>query len=818
MSQNRPYLWPSVTALIGLLLLITALPQQWKEWAPGFLRSPSLHLGLDLVGGTQLDFRISEEEINAQRARLEKSLADMQGAGSPDEAEKLRAQLASIEEQQTNLVEAIRIVIERRINALGVSEATITPSYIGNEKHLLVECPGVVDTQECINVVGKTIQLEFKEEFTEPTEEFKATVTAKADAAYRRVSSRQSTLQKEGQDLGSQLGMDYRESHLFFRDTLPEGLQSLWGGKPGTVAKLNGSVHMTAEGADGQTQEKDVPGIFVAEILGPLTQTGRLVNDAPTAFSILAETETGASYAYREDTLLDDKANQRVAGALRSMEPGELKTVELTDGTARVLFLRFLEKGQEEADVSHILVAFGGATDAAATVTRTKEEAQRRAEELKARIDGGASFEDVARTESDGSSTKAQGGRIGAVTRGSWPPSFEDAAFKAKQGAVSGPVETQYGYHLIRLNAPVKTLPDKASFDDLVLTGADAGARADTLLNRLRNGEVTTQQQAQPLRTLFFSLEPTGWKDTALDGKHFRSAAVTVDPVTNIPVVQISFDDEGGRLFQELTKANVGKRIAIFVGGQLVSAPEVQQEISGGIAVITGSQDFNEAKTLAQDLNTGAIPAPIHLVGQYTVEATLGAAALQTSLQAALVGILVLMLYMVFMYRALGVVSAVALSLYAILLSAILKLPLLLVTGNYIVLTLAGMAGIILSIGMAVDANVLVFERIKEELRKGKMVKTAVETSFRHAWPAIRDSNVSTIITCGILFVIGTSIIRGFAITLATGVPLSMLTAVVVTRWLLRKLAATPLADRSSLFVRLQKPDRPTSAAPDVLA
>ena len=260
------------------------------------------------------------------------------------------------------------------------------------------------------------------------------------------------------------------------------------------------------------------------------------------------------------------------------------------------------------------------------------------------------------------------------------------------------------------------------------------------------------------------------------------------------------FDTEGGKMFGELTKANIGKRIAIFVGGDLVSAPVVQQEITGGTAIITGSANFDEARLLAQDLNTGAIPAPIHLVGQYTVEATLGEAALQTSLWAALLGTIILMIYMVVVYRLLGVLANIALLVYAFLFFVLLNLPLFLFSDNYIVLTLAGMAGIILSLGMAVDANVLVFERMKEELRKGKLVKTAVETSFVHAWPAIRDGNVSTLITCAILFLIGTSIVRGFAITLGLGVVLSMFTAITVTRWMLRKIAVTDIANRTELF------------------
>ena len=319
-------------------------------------------------------------------------------------------------------------------------------------------------------------------------------------------------------------------------------------------------------------------------------------------------------------------------------------------------------------------------------------------------------------------------------------------------------------------------------------------------MTRLQNGQVRQQEEAVTLRTLFFSLKPTGWKDTALDGKHFKSATVTLDPSTSLPVVQIIFDTEGGKLFGELTKKNINKQIAIFVGGELVSAPTVQAEITGGSAVITGSQNYDEARKLAQDLNTGAIPAPIHLSGQQTVEATLGAQALHTSVLAGIIGMIVVMLYMIFMYRFLGVLADIAIIIYTVIFVALLKLPLFLFSSQYIVLTLAGSAGMILSIGMAIDCNVLVFERVKEELKRGKMLKTAVEVGFNKAWPSIRDSNITTIITCVILFMIGTSIVRGFAITLGMGVIISMFTGMIITRWMSRKVAVSPLADKKHLF------------------
>ncbi len=799
--RSRPSYWPIVAVITAAIVILIALPQEWKSWAPSIIRQPVLHLGLDLVGGTQLDFRISEEEINRQKAQLEKDIAKAEKENAPaEDINRLRTQLYSIGEQERSLVEAIRTVLERRINALGVSESVITPSYIGDEKHLLVECPGVVNTQECIDIVGKTIQLEFKEEFTETTDEFKDEVRRNADAIERRITRSGSTLQKEGQNLGTQLGVVYNDGFLFYKDTLPEGLESLWGKKPGKVYRLEGSIRVGQQGQDGSVTEEDVPGIFLAEVLRPLTMTGRTVTEAPRAFTLLSQSETGATYTLREEVPLDDSIDSGVKTGIQSMKAGELKVLDPTFDASHVVFLRGLTKGTEQVPASHILVAYADASEAAANVTRTKEEALARATALKERIDGGESFEEVAKTESDGATSKAQGGTLGMVARNAWPRAFDDAVFSLEPGTVSDPVETLYGYHLIRADGPKETTPDLATYDDLAIQGDGNGQRATAIVQRLRNGEVHSQEQGLAVRTIFLSLIPSGWKDTTLDGKHFRSAAVTVDPVTNIPVVQILFDEEGGQLFQELTKRNTGKRIAIFVGGQLISAPVVQQEISGGSAVITGSSSFDEARQLAQDLNTGAIPAPIHLVGQYTVEATLGAVALQTSLQAAFIGIIILMIYMIFMYRLLGLMADIALAMYAVLLAAFLKLPLLFFTSNYIVLTLAGMAGIFLSIGMAVDASVLVFERFKEELRKGKLVRTAVESSFRYAWPAIRDSNISTLISSGILFIIGTSIIRGFAVTLCVGVFLSMFTAVVVTRWLLRHIALTPLGDRPELF------------------
>ncbi len=801
MASRSPSIWPIVSTVVAVLVLIIALPSSLKKgWAPAFL-DPGFHFGLDLAGGTQLDFRISENEIQDQLKTLDQQISDMQAQGGGGTALiQLQNERAAIADQQKNLVEAIRTVLERRINALGVSEATITPSYVGGEKHLLVECPGVVNVQECIDTVGKTIQLEFKEQFTEADADYIKTVHAHVDAAVARMTKSGATLATLGQDIGSQLGMGYESSRAYYRDQLPDGLDAMWNLSPANgVKNIEGSVNSQSTDSKGKTTTVKVPGIFLVQVLQPKTMTGRVLNQAGQAFAALAKTEKTTTQNLSTDLTLDTGVPQPVITALKTMKSGDLKVATLSDDSAEVLFLRNSTPGAQQVDVSHILVAYKGANSAPTTVTRTKEEALARAQDLKKQLAAGANFETLARAQSDGPSAK-NAGNLGPITHGSLVPAFETVAFSEKQGVISDPVETPFGYHLIRVNkAPYMTL-DKATFDSLVVTGPDATKRATDMMTRLQNGQVRQQEEAVTLRTLFFSLKPTGWKDTALDGKHFKSATVTLDPSTSLPVVQIIFDTEGGKLFGELTKKNINKQIAIFVGGELVSAPTVQAEITGGSAVITGSQNYDEARKLAQDLNTGAIPAPIHLSGQQTVEATLGAQALHTSVLAGIIGMIVVMLYMIFMYRFLGILADIAIIIYTVIFVALLKLPLFLFSSQYIVLTLAGSAGMILSIGMAIDCNVLVFERVKEELKRGKMLKTAVEVGFNKAWPSIRDSNITTIITCVILFMIGTSIVRGFAITLGMGVIISMFTGMIITRWMSRKVAISPLADKKHLF------------------
>lgn len=253
----------------------------------------------------------------------------------------------------------------------------------------------------------------------------------------------------------------------------------------------------------------------------------------------------------------------------------------------------------------------------------------------------------------------------------------------------------------------------------------------------------------------------------------------------NEPVVNLKFNSEGSELFAKLTKENIGQVLAIFLDGQPISTPVIQDEIIGGEAVISGRFTAQEGKELVRSLNLGALPVPIELLSSETVGSTLGADAVARGITASLYGFAFVALFLIFWYRLPGVVAALALLLYVVLMLAAFKLiP--------VTITAAGIAALILSMGMAVDANVLIFERMKEELRAGKQTGAAVTEGAARAWGAIRDGNLTSIISAIILFWFGTSMVKGFALVFLIGVLASMFTAIVVTRTLMLALGDRP--------------------------
>lgn len=269
------------------------------------------------------------------------------------------------------------------------------------------------------------------------------------------------------------------------------------------------------------------------------------------------------------------------------------------------------------------------------------------------------------------------------------------------------------------------------------------------------------------------------FKASGLSGKHLKRSDIVFDPNTNSPQIALEFDDEGKQLFADITKRNIGQPLAIFLDGVPISSPVVQQEITAGEAVITGNFTIDEAKELAQRLNAGALPVPIKLIEQQNIGPSLGKISLRQSVVAGILGFLAVALFMIIYYRLSGFFAILALLVYVLIVLGVFKIL-------SVTLTLAGIAGFILSVGMAVDANILVFERTREELRAGKADEKAVDEGFRRAWNAIRDSNISSLITVFILGYFGTSLIRGFAVTLGIGILFSMFTALIVTNTFLK--------------------------------
>lgn len=276
---------------------------------------------------------------------------------------------------------------------------------------------------------------------------------------------------------------------------------------------------------------------------------------------------------------------------------------------------------------------------------------------------------------------------------------------------------------------------------------------------------------------------------TELTGKYLKKANLFFNPNTGNAEVSIEFNDEGAKLFESITRESVGKVLAIYLDGEIISAPTVQGAISGGIAQITGKFSPQEAKQLVGRLNSGALPVPINLISTQTVGATLGVDAINDGIYAAIIGFAVVAAFLILWYRLPGVVAVVALTLYVIMTLVLYKLiP--------VTLTAAGIAGFIISIGIAVDANILIFERFREERARGKKTHEALEDGFGRAWHSIRDANIASIIVAVILFWFGTSLIKGFALTLGLGVVVSLVSAIAITKLFL---LALPTMEKSKI-------------------
>ncbi len=321
----------------------------------------------------------------------------------------------------------------------------------------------------------------------------------------------------------------------------------------------------------------------------------------------------------------------------------------------------------------------------------------------------------------------------------------------------------------------------------------DTSYRVGVALPGLENPEEILELIGQTAKLDFREIDPAtdsasleDFIQTDLTGSDLKKATVEFDPQTGVPMVGIEFSAQGAAKFAGLTERNVGKPVAIFLDSLPISAPVVQEKIEGGQAVISGEFTLQEAKNLAITLNAGALPVPITIIGQKNIAPTLGEESVAKSLRAGIIGLIMVALFMILLYGKLGIIADICLIIYGLITLAVYKLiP--------VTISLPGLAGFILSIGMAVDANILIFERMKEERRKGHDLVSAMEIGFGRAWDSIKDANIATLITTFILFnpldwnFLNTSgPVRGFALTLFLGIVLSLFTGVFVTRTMIR--------------------------------
>lgn len=641
-------------ALLAVLAGFFNYPASWNlaaAWArdsvgvpiPDFPSKP-FRLGLDLLGGTHL---VAE--------------ADMSSVPEDDRAEALSG---------------VRDVIERRVNAYGVSEPVVQTVKSGNSWRVAVELAGVKDINEAIKLIGELPVLEFRE-------------------------------QGEGEQ----------------RSLTKEEKQA-----------------MDAYNIEAKKHAEDV------------LKKARILNSDFTAlvkeFSEVTDDEKNKSYGDLGFLGLTPQFDVMVLAFDRArLAPNKVLPL-LVENDEGWNIIKYSEKriGERKVRASHILFCFEGAQNC--STSTTKEIARKGAQDLK-RVLTARNFAEKARENSTDPSVKQNSGDLGYFSKEMMVKEFADAVFPQVIGTIIGPIETSFGFHLIY------------KIDDRIE-------------NQYKTQRILIQKQ-----TPATIAPPVPWKVTGLGGKQLKRASVQFDPNNGEPQVSLDFNDEGKKLFADITARNVEQYVAIFLDGEPISIPRVIQPITGGQAIITGIFTLPEARQLAQRLNAGALPVPIKIISQVSVGATLGTESLRLSLFAGLIGFALVALFMILYYRFSGFVAVLALLVYATFVLAIFKLiP--------VTLTLAGIAGFIISIGMAVDGNVLIFARMKEELRAGRPLGAAIEDGFSRSWPSIRDGHFTTLISAVILFWFSSSIIKGFALTLSIGVAFSLFSAVVVSRLFMR--------------------------------
>lgn len=471
-----------------------------------------------------------------------------------------------------------------------------------------------------------------------------------------------------------------------------------------------------------------------------------------------------------EPTWIDERGFPEVVNAIKDLQKGNITSdlVETEKGYVIAKYLDQRVRKNEDGDpakeikAGHLLICYEGSKGCDNDLSR--DEAYQKIQELKEEATP-ENFSELAKEHSTEPGAGINAGQLGWIRKGDMVEPFEDTVFDQEVGSISYIVETKFGYHLIHKQ-------EERNIQEYQIH--------EIYIDKMQESELLQGDKE--------------WENTQLSGKYLSGASVNFTR-TGASQVALEFNSEGGDLFEEITRKNVDKEVGIFLDGELISAPTVNEAIAGGQAVIEGKFTVDEAKELAQRLNAGALPVPIELISQKTVGASLGQESINNSLQAAIIGLAFVALFMIIVYRLSGLLAVLSLGVYGTLVLAIFKL-------FAVTLTLGSLAGFVVSIGMAVDANVLIFERFKEELRRDKTLEQAVPQAFKRAWPSIRDGNISTLITCFILMQFTTSIVRGFAITLFVGILVSMFTAIIVTRNFIDLMPSQWLEKRKGILIR----------------
>lgn len=621
---------------------VDGIEQKTGMAIPKVNQSQPFVLGLDLKGGAYLEYEadVSAVELHEQR----------------------------------DAVHGVRDVIERRVNALGVSEPSVQTNKSGENWRIIVELAGVSEIQEAIDAIGETPVLEFKELSDEPLREL---------------------TDEEKQELEEiNTGQRERAEELLKKITSGESFED--------IASANSEDHRSRDNGG---------------LMGFVRAEG--------VFTSLIEP-------------LKNKPEGYLAPAIIENEEG-----------LNIVRLNGVDTQGEEQGYAHMLFCHSESTQGC-PVERTKEDARSSAE--------GAYNAIINRNETVNKDTMQaladefanDGGDLGYFSAGQLFPELEEVAVNLPLNTLSTPVESPFGYHLLYTY-------DRRNFTQYNISRI--------LISTATENDILPQNER--------------WKSTGLSGAQLERADLVFDPNTGSAEVQVQFNDLGRQLFADLTERNIGNLLAIFLDGEPISIPQVQQVIPHGTAVISGNFTPESARLLAQRLNAGALPLPIELVRQSTVGASLGSETLEKSVKAGIIGLVIVMIFMIAYYRLPGIIASISLILYTLLVLAVFKMV-------PVTLTAAAIAGFVLSLGMAIDANILIFERMREEMKEGKSLSVAMEEGFNKAWFAIKASNVSSAITAVILIYLSTSIVKGFAFTLLIGIAMSVFTAVTCTRYLMR--------------------------------